>query len=340
MGTTSHDVARLAGVSQSTVSRALRDEPGMSERTRQRVRQAAAALGYVAIERGRSLSMQATHRIGVVAPDLRNPFYPELIDPVRSELERRGYRALLLADRGESPVDIVHLADGSLDGVILTTSTLSSPLPALLRTRSIPCVLLNRDVDGVDVDACLADNAGGAARAAALLLELGHTRVAVITGPVDTSTGRDRAAGLRRGLTEGGVGLPPELVRHGPFSHTTGRQLAMELLTGEDPPTAIFCGNDVIAVGACNAAAALGIEPGRDVTIIGFDDIAMASWDVFQLSTLRCDLAAMARTAIEMLMSRILDPQRPTRRAIVETTLVPRRTHGPPRGAVVPDVGR
>lgn len=331
MGSTSKDVARLANVSQSTVSRALRDEPGMSEPTRHRVRQAAAALGYVVIERGRSLAMSATHRIGVVAPDLTNPFYPELIEPVRVELHHRGYRTVLLADRGESPVDFMHLADGSLDGVVLTTSTLSSPLPSLLLARSIPCVLLNRDVDGIDNDSCVADNQAGGAQAAELILEMGHSKVAAIVGPVDASTGRDRLLGLSNALRDGGVALTPSMIRRGPFSHETGRRFGLELLNRVDRPTAIFCGNDVIAIGVCNAAAALGVRLGQDVTLVGFDDIAMASWDVYRLSTIRCDLTAMARAAVDMLVTRIEDPDLPARRAVISTVLVRRGSHGPPR---------
>lgn len=334
MRATSIDVARLAGVSQSTVSRALRDEPGMSRETRNRVRQAAAALGYVVIERGRSLATRATGRIGVVAPDLTNPFYPELIDPIRSRLQALGYRAVLLADRGESPVDIVHLADGSLDGVILTTSTLSSPLPALLTARSIPCVLLNRDVDGIDMDRCVADNRTGASHAAELVVGLGHTRVAAVVGTVESSTGRDREAGFRDVLSHHGITVAQDAFRHGPFSHETGRRHGLELLGGAHPPTAILCGNDVIAIGVLNAVAALGIRLGSEVTVTGFDDIAMAAWDVYELSTVRCDRAAMASAAVEMLVSRIGDPTLPTRTATIATALVPRATHGAPPRAV------
>lgn len=328
---TSHDVARVAGVSQSTVSRALRDDPSISAATRQHVRAVATSLGYVPIDRGRSLSTRQTQRVGIVSAELTNPFYPELVEPLRGSLERHGYRALLIPEGGDSEQALQSLSDGSLDGVVMTTAALGARLPHLLHRRGVPVVLVNRQLDGTGLDTCVMDNANGARAVADLLAGLGHRSIAMITGPATTSTSRDREAGFLAGLAEHGLALPTARIRRGEFSYQAGRAAAVDLLDGPDRPTAIFCLNDVIALGACNAAAARGLTPGRDLTLVGFDDIAMADWDVFSLTTVRCDLPAMAGAAVSLLLKRVRDPDREPERLVLTAELVLRATHGAPR---------
>lgn len=332
MPVTSHDVARYAGVSQSTVSRALRGEPGISATTIARVRAAADALAYVPSESGRSLSTRRTRRIGVVTAELTNPFYPELVEPIRGALELAGYQMLLILDSPEAPLtDVEGLASGRLDGVIVTTARHGSQFPAVLARHAVPFVFVNRDIAGVAADACTIDNVRGGALAAELLAGLGHRHVAAIFGPEDTSTSRDRELGFRGELNDRGVTLRSTNVRRGPFSYETGHTATLDLLaesTGR--PTAIFCGNDVVALGAINAAATLGLRSGTDVTVVGFDDIAMASWDLFSLTTIRCDLAAMARHAVDLVISRIEDPALPNQRVVLTPELVLRSSHHEP----------
>ncbi|MCC4321349.1 type 1 periplasmic-binding domain-containing protein [Streptomyces malaysiensis] len=141
-----------------------------------------------------------------MAADLTNPFYPELVQPPRTELDSLGYRTLLLPDSAESPVNAVQLADGSLDGVIMTTLTLGSSLPHTLAMCKIPLVLMNREVDGAVAGTCVIDNRDGAAKIAGLLAELRHGAVGAVFGPQNTSTGRDREIRLREGLGEHGIG--------------------------------------------------------------------------------------------------------------------------------------
>jgi len=330
MGVTSHDVAKLAGVSQPTVSRALRGERNVSDETREKVLRAARELSYVPSETGRSLSTRSTQRIGLVADDLTNPFYPQLVQPLRDHLERSGYRTLLIADHVDEPVEIERLADGSLDGVILTTTLLGSSLPRELKARGIACVLANREVADLVVDTVTVDNRAGAAQAARLLADLGHRRVAAILGPHDTSTGRDREVGFREELAARGIPLPAHLVRRGEFTFEAGYDAVTDLLTVPSPPTAVFCGNDVIAMGARCAAAALGREVPRELTLLGFDDIAMAGWEVFALTSVHCDLTAMAGHAVRLLMDRIKEPAKDAEHVVLTPTLTLRRTHAAP----------
>jgi len=325
---TSHDVARLAGVSQPTVSRALRGDPGVSEQTRRAVRAAADELGYILSARGRSLSTRTTGQIGIVVSDLGNPFYLQVLDTVHEALARVDRRMLVLTPDGDDAALPARLLDGSLDGAILTTTVLASTVPAQLARRSFPFVLLNRTVDDAPGDSCTVDNVAGGRLAAQALVDLGHTEIAALLGPETTSTGRDRARGVRAVLDEAGIALPAARVRTGPFDFAYGHAGARELL--ETRPTAIFCANDVIALGAYNALRGAGVRIPADVTLVGFDDIAIAAWEVFALTTVRQDIERMVQTAADLVMERIDSPSRPPRHVVLEPTLVERATHAPP----------
>jgi LacI family transcriptional regulator len=323
---TSHDVALAAGVSQPTVSRALRGDPSVAEATRQRVLAAAETLGYVPSERGRSLSTRRSGRIGVVVEDLANPFYFELLDALHDRLERSDNRMVVLTPGRGDPERLERLVDGSTDGVVLTTTLLDSQLPARLLDRRFPFVLLNRIVDDVAADSCSVANVDGAATIAAALVRHGHHDIAAVFGPSNTSTGRDREIGFRQELDKHGIVLRPELTRRGPFAHETGHRAIRELLSNRPRPTAVFCANDVIAIGALNAARALAIGVPDELSIVGFDDIAMAAWEVFRLTTVRQNLQAMCETAIDLLLARISEPDRPPQQQVLPARLVRRAT--------------
>jgi LacI family transcriptional regulator, galactose operon repressor len=329
---TSHDVALAAGVSQPTVSRALRGDPRVTEATRSRVLVAAERLGYVPSDRGRSLATRRTSRIGVVVEDLDNPFYLELLDVLHERLERAGVRMIVLTPQRDAPERVERLVDGSIDGAILTTTHLDSPLPAQLRARHFPFVLLNRTVDDPGVASCSVDNRLGAIRLAEATLRAGHRDVAAIFGPETTSTGRDREAGIRHVLGEADVALPAARVRRGRFTFAVGYRACTELLAARERPTAMLCANDVVAIGAINAAHALGLRVPEDVSITGFDDIAMAAWEVFRLTTVRQDLRRMAETAADLVLGLVDDPHREPQRIVLPADLIPRATLAPPGG--------
>jgi LacI family transcriptional regulator len=325
---TSHDVARLAGVSQPTVSRALRDDPSVSEQTRRLVHQAADELGYILSARGRSLSTRTTGQIGIVVSDLANPFYLQVLDAAHAALARAGRRMLVLTPDGDDGALQARLLDGSLDGAILTTTLLASSAPAALARRGFPFALLNRTVDDAPGDTCTVDNVAGARLAAEALVRLGHTEIAALFGPQETSTGRDREAGFRAVLADAGVALPDHRVRSGPFDFAYGHAGLAALLPTR--PTAVFCANDVIALGAFNAVRAAGLGMPEDLTLIGFDDIALAAWEVFGLTTVRQDIDRMVQTATDLVLARIVMPGRPREHAVLDPVLVERATHGPP----------
>lgn len=327
---TSFDVARKAGVSQPTVSRALRNLPGTSPQTRERVLDAARALDYLPSDRGRALSTRNTHRVAVVSAELTNPYYPELVEPLRRELDRCGYRTVVVTDSEGGDLGVQALADGSYDGVVLTTTTRRSTLPRDLTERGVPHVLVNRLLDHPESPSVGIDNRLGAIGVAELLVQLGHTRIGLVAGPVDTSTGRERADALRARLRVHRQHIRRDVTRRCAFTHDAGMQATAELLRLREPPTAVVCGNDVIAMGALSAARDSGMRVPDDLTVIGFDDIAMANWPSISLTTVRSDLTALARTGVQMLVDQMSGAAADLTVRRLTPRLVLRSTHAPP----------
>ncbi|MFV0252035.1 MAG: LacI family DNA-binding transcriptional regulator [Beutenbergiaceae bacterium] len=323
---TSHDVARRAGVNQSTVSRALRGAPGVSAQTQQRVREAADALGYVPSEAGRALSTQRTGSVGILSGELTNPFYPTLVEPIREALLQAGLRPVLIPDSLSQPFNPDPWARGVFDGMILATARAGSSVPGKLRSHAVPFVFANRAIASIEADRCVSDNAAGAEAAAELLLELGHRRIAAIMGPDDTSTGHERDAGFRSALHRAGVELSDDHLERGEFAFDVGFAAATTLIR-RVAPTAIFCANDVLALGAADALLAAGVA---DTTmLVGFDDIPSAGHRVYDLTTVHTDIRHMGKTAVSLLLRRLAEPDQPYQRVVLPTSIVRRRLIAP-----------
>ena len=217
-----------------------------------------------------------------------------------------------------------------MDGVIFASARSADSVPTGLAQLRLPVVLINREVEGHPLDRVLSDYAQGGALAAHHLVDLGHRRIGLITGPGDMAVFRDREESFRRTLCEVGAPFDQRLRRTGPYSYEVGDQLATELLRERDRPTAIFCADDVVAFGAMDAARRLGLRVPEDLSIIGYDDLAMSGWDRFSLTTIRQPLAEMARDAAQLILQRILRPEgtaEPERR-VHPVTLVQRGSTG------------
>ena len=196
---------------QPTVSRALRDDPRVSQDTKVRVREAARVLGYVPSETGRALSSGRTHRVGLLLTDLDNHFYPYIIAAMHDELGVHGYQLVLHTESTDTDGVATRLIANGVDGVILTTTTLDSLLPVRLRDREIPFVYFNRNAPSVAADSALVDSTHGLQEAADELVARGHRRIAAIFGPANTSTGSGREGALRSALLAHGIQIPGEL---------------------------------------------------------------------------------------------------------------------------------
>lgn len=324
---TSFTVAAAAGVSQSTVSRALSGDPTLDAETVRRVVDAATALEYVAVAAPiEPPAVTTTRRIAMVV-DHDNPLWPLLVPPLHTMLAGRGYELSLVTGHAESEDVQRTLLGGGVDGVILTTVALDSPLPVILQRLGIPAVLLQRYADGGELDSSVANDFSGGVLAAQLLVDAGHTHIAALFGPEDSSTGRDRAEGFREQLASAGVPLDERWVRVGDFSYAHGYDGFDELLAKDPAPTALFCADDSIAFGALNRAHELGIRVPQDLTVIGFDDLEQSSWPTIGLTTVKVPFEDLLHSAITMLLDRIAGWKGGGRRVVHSVHTVERTSH-------------
>ena len=211
--------------------------------------------------------------------------------------------------------------------MLLATTTVDSVVPVRLRDRGVPFVYFNRTADAMEADSATVDPVPGMSEVAAEIAELGHRRVGAIFGPRNTSTALQRETALRDALDEHGLAIGAGATHRGPFDFDTGYDGA-KLLLGRDPrPTVIVCGNDVVALGALNAAKDLGIRVPEEVSMVGFDDLPVAAWPMVRLSTVAFDLDGMARTAASLLVRRIeAEEPAPYEHAVFTSRLVRRAT--------------
>lgn len=307
--TTSKDVARAAGVSQSTVSRVLSNHPNIRPETRERVLGVLRETGYLPNGMARALVTRRTGNIGVVVEDITNPFYPQIVEALCEELAGVDKRMVLWNSgiAGE-PSAIEAIRQGYVDGLIFTTATPLSSVLLEAVSQGFPIVLANRYVEGVRCDWVTTDNAKGGRLVADYFLQHGHDRVAFISGPPYTSTSMEREAGFIARLRERGGVRSDELFRQGDFSHERSYLVMKELLELPSPPTAVFCANDLTAFGALDAAKAERVRVPDDVWIVGFDDVSMASWESYDLTTVRQPLPEMVREAVRLLLARLEEP--------------------------------
>jgi DNA-binding LacI/PurR family transcriptional regulator len=306
---TSIDVARLANVSQSAVSRTFSENGKVSAATRAKVLLAARTLGYTPNVIARSLITQRTNIIGMVMADITNPFYPTVLENFTQRLREMGQQVLLITAPPDQDTDelLPPLLQYQVDAVIMTSATLSSEMARTLAQQGRPVILFNRYVPDAGVSAVCCDNVEGGRLVANLLLDAGHKQLAYIAGKRDTSTNIDREKGFTDRLRERGV--TEWLGETGNYTYESGYDAACRLLQRATPPTAIFCANDIMALGALDAArAACGRRVPEDVSVVGFDDIPAAGWPAYNLTTIRQPVNRMITATLDLLKERLENP--------------------------------
>lgn len=324
---TSRDVARLAGVSQATVSRALAGSSKVSPDTLLRIQKAMATLNYVPHAGAQAMKTRRTHVLGLVVAEITNPFYAELLDELTQQLHAAGYRLVIWNAGATGHGDaLTAIAERAVDGVIFTTATDDSPELHAALAKGSPLVLINRIVDNLDCDQVTSDNYSGGVAVADYLVDNGRVHAAYIGGLENASTSRQRGAGFLDRMAERGHPVAESLRRHGAFSHDSTVHVMTALLGLPRPPEAVFCANDFMAFGALDAVRARDESTQLPVWVIGYDDVEMAAWASLSLTTVRQPSRDMARAGARMLLQRLDDPTRDTQRMVFPSELIVRKS--------------
>lgn len=330
MAPTLKDVARVAGVSRSAVSRAFTQGAPVSEATRAKVMEAARALGYRPNALASSLTTGRTKLIGLVSNNFRNPFFLEIFDLFTRTLQDAGLKPLLVnlhdSDGPEASRDM--LRQYSVDGVIVASSTLPAGFSRAFRDAGLPVVhAFGRTGGDGGVHLVGVDNVEAGRIAARALLARGYDRVGLLGGPRAASTTQDRRAGFAEVLRDApGVTLAESFAED--YTFAAGRA-EMARLIADGPAQAYFCGDDVISIGALSAVQEAGLRVPGDIGLIGINDMAMAAWQNIALTTIRQPVADLVRAAVEMLLELIETPERPPQARLFTCELVERATLPP-----------
>ncbi|ASP34143.1 LacI family DNA-binding transcriptional regulator [Labrenzia sp. VG12] len=311
MAVTLKEVAELAGVSRSAVSRTFTDGASVSARTREKVEKAAKALGYRPSLIARSLATNRTKLIGLVANNFQNPAFLDVFDLFTSELQERGLRPLLVNLSDEtSPKEFVELLrQYNVDGVIVATSTLPTSFAGAFQTAGIPVIhTFGKYQANAQVHVVGIDNENCGAMAAETFHGRGYRKVALLGGPETATSTQDRGTGFERRSSQ--LGLDVTSIRYAEnYTYRAGRE-AMATVLAEDDVEAIFCGDDLICMGAMDAARAAGKRIPEDIGFLGFNDIAMAGWDAYALTTIRQPIRDIIMSAVELVVGMVENPSR------------------------------
>lgn len=326
---TINDVARAAGVSVATVSKAVNGRYGVAEETVTRVLEIVAELGYESSLVASSMRSRKTGVIGILIPGF-DPFSAEVLKGVGAEL--RGSHYDLVAYAGSTRADgpgwerrsLQRLSGTLIDGAIMVVPTVVSA------AADIPIVAVDPHAGRADLPTVESDGFGGARQAIQYLLELGHTRIGFVGGRSDLRSAALREAGYRRALSDAGIPYDASIVREGGYQQA--REPALSLLTAPGRPTAVFAANDLSGIAVIEAAVELGLDVPGDLSVIGFDDIPEASQMSPALTTVRQPMQKLGATAARMVLALMTGETLESTHVLLPTRLVPRATTAPPRG--------
>ena len=328
---TSLQVAQRAGVSQSAVSRVFTPGASVSKATRDKVHRAAEELGYRPNVLARAMITGRSRIIGLVVAYLDNQFYPDAVERLSVALQAEGYHVLVFlssSSSGDMQDVMTEILDYQVDGIILASVSMASPLAKRCHDHGIPVVLFNREQDDPRMSSVTTDNARGGREVARHFAGIGRSRIGYIAGLEETSTQRDRERGFLDGLAEAGLTLAAR--EAGNFDYATARAAALEMFAGRARPDAVFVANDHMAFAVMDALRfKLGLSVPGDVAVAGFDDTPIAGWPAYDLTSYRQPIRRMVAETVRTLLRRIDDRRAPPERVAIEGRLVVRGSTGP-----------
>lgn len=324
-------IAREAGVSLTTVSRALNDRPDIHPDTRERVLAVAQELGYIPSAIARSLATQRTHTIGLVLRTHLDAWAAQILLRIEDLAHESGYQVFVSTHRAEADRErsaLMAFHGRRVEGAIIVSSVLGQGLIPLRELLGIPLVLVSPLVRAPHLYTVRPRDTEGAQHAVEHLIRLGHRRIAHIAAPEWAAPGHDRLQGYREALEAHGIAWDPDLVFEGDAHESGGLEGVQRLLERPDPPTALFCFNDLTAVGALHGARLIGLRVPEDLSVVGFDDVPLARYVVPPLCTVHQEMESLGRRAMLMLLD-LIDGRQTQAPVEVGTSLVVRESCAP-----------
>jgi DNA-binding LacI/PurR family transcriptional regulator len=323
---TSEDVAQMAGVSQSTVSRVFAGGANVSEKKRKKILEIADKLDYQPNAHARSLITRKTRIIGIVMRNIRDPFYSAVLEIFYNRLSVLGYDLVFINSENEEiqENEILRLLEYNIQGIIISDATLSAATAKKLERNDVEVLLFNRYVKNAKFNAVYCDNYLAAKQIATYLVEHGHKSFAFISGTSNTSTTIDRLKGFEEVLKDRNIN--DLVIESGNYSYESGFKAAQELMTKNREIDCIFCVNDITALGAMDAIRTIGLKIPEDVSVVGFDNIRMGEWPTYSLTTWEQPLEDMVTTAVQMLLGKINDKDTPRKALMMKGQMIVRNT--------------
>ncbi|MFA9464801.1 MAG: LacI family DNA-binding transcriptional regulator [Velocimicrobium sp.] len=306
------ELAKIIGVSSATVSRVINNSGYVSEETRKKVLLAIEEHQFVPSAVARSLSISDTLCIGVIIPDIENDYFSSIISGISEVAEQSGYNIHFMGTNENQRLEQEFLntvESQRLNGIIITpVSEMDEKTnEKLLRIQAngIPVVLVDRDIKGKAFDGVFVDNLSGAYEGVMALIQAGHNKIAIITGPETSRPGRDRFKGYKRALLDAGISLEENYMLSGDFKIAKAYQCTKQLLELEDPPTAIFSSNNLTTLGCLKYFTEQKLKIGKNISVIGFDDIETLKMIDYKLSVIARDAKQQGRVAMNLLLERL-----------------------------------
>jgi LacI family transcriptional regulator len=328
------DIARRANVSTATVSRTLNQSGAVRPETARKVWRAAAALNYYPNSHARTLVSGRSRLLGLIVSDITNPFFPELVHSFETLATQHQYDVILTSTSYQTARMtgcVRRMLERKVDGLAIMTSEMDLALIKELTRRGVPLVFMDVGRVGPRMSHVLIDYAHGIRQAVDHVAGLGHKRIGFITGPLDLHSARTRRQAFVDGLRSNGIRPDPRLIREGTHTADGGQQAMNGLLRGGRPPTAVVCSNDWTAIGALHAVDAAGLRVPADVSLVGFDDIPLASYTSPPLTSVRMSAGDVGSTAFDALFRLIGGDRLEGDIYQVPTTLVVRNSTAKPR---------
>jgi len=329
MRPTIYDIARLAGVSTATVSKVFNQTGNISEKTRRRILEISRELNYQPNVLASALNGKKTFSLGLLIPDMVNPFFAELARNVEDRAQELGFNLIICNTDNDMKKEVKYiqlLRQKSVDGIIVATGVRNDEFLKELIDQNVPVALVAREMSVLATSTVLVDDFAGGYNATRHLIDLGHKRIAVIAESMSVSSSKERVRGYRHALEEAGLVYAEELVAASDFSIESGRETAQAILRQAERPTAIFACNDLLAIGAMQAAKELGIRVPEELSVVGFDNTILASITDPPMTTVAQPIRAMGHQVVDLIVSEINETSTVKQRVVLLPELIVRQS--------------